>query len=353
MRLVSIPRHPRLIRGGPEQSEAERKLVELFQNRAKLKKQYEELQSEHEALQERLKEVSDAAANSGDLSPAVAEYMGDPINGINVVILCQLRKLWNACNDDLAKMREDLVAKQTSAEEKKHMEAVRQQQGTKLAAIDRSLSAVTSELKAAQREQELTLHTLGELTGFWNYFSRERVKAKIGPQQAKVDSIRKRLEEIRAKRDEAASEAGLEFQGISVKGRRMINVALIARAQQLYIYFMDNDLASMAHSAQTKLATEAAYGNADTARLISTQIEQRVAGMDHAKMLTRDLLKERVQGLRQVVEYKTEEQSVPDNASVEYITRDARSNTSLTDRAPIPANVLEKDMWSLSMLILN
>jgi hypothetical protein len=347
-----IPRDYRLIRGGPEQSDAEKKLVELFQNRAKLKKQYEELQAEHEALQERLKDVSDAAENSGDLSTAVSEYMGDPVNGMNVVVLCQLRKLWNSAFDDLSSLREDLVSKQTSAEEKKHMEAVRQQQGTKIAAIDRSVQAISSEAKAEARNLEVLLKTLAELTGFWNYFSRERVKARIGPQQAKVDEVNKRLEEIRAKREEAASESGLEFQGISVKGKRMINVALLARAQQLYIYFMDNDLASMAHGSRDKLATEAAYGNGEQVKLLSTQIEQRIAGMDHAKLLSRDLLKERVQGLRQSAEYKTEDQSFPDSSSVDYITRDARSNTSLTDRAPIPANVLEKDMWDLSQLLL-
>jgi hypothetical protein len=348
-----IPRHMRLVRGGPEQSDAEKKLVELFQNRAKLKKQYEELQTEHEALQERLKDVSDAAANSGDLSPTVADYMGDPIRGLNVVVLCQLRKLWNACLDDLNNLREDLVSKQASAEEKKHMEAVRQQQGTKIAAIDRSVQAISSEAKAEARNLEVLLKTLAELTGFWNYFSRERVKAKIGPQQAKVEEVNKRLADIRAKRDEAASETGLEFQGISVKGKRMINVALLARAQQLYIYFMDNDLAAMAHGSQEKLATEAAYGELDQVQVISTQIEQRVSGMDHAKLLSRDLLKERVQSLRQAAEYKTDEQPFPDSSSLDYITRDARSNTSLTDRAPIPANVLEKDMWSLVSLLLN
>jgi hypothetical protein len=353
MTECDLPRHPRFIRGGPEQSDAEKKLVELFQNRAKLKKQYEELQAEHEALQERLQDVANAAETSGDLPPAVAEYMGDPAKGMSVIVLCQMKKLWNTCFDDLDLLREDLVSKQTSAEEKKHMEAVRQQQGTKLQAIDRSMQAISSEAKAEQRNLEVLLQTLAELTGFWNYFSRERVKAKIGPQQAKVGDVNKRLEEIRAKREETASESGLEFQGISIKGKRMINVALLARAQQLYIYFMDNDLASMAHGSQDKVATEADYGNMEQTKLLSTQVEQRLNGMDHAKLLSRDLLKERVQGLRQSAEYQSEDQPYPDNACLEYITRDASGKTSLTDRAPIPANVVEKDMWSLKSLLLN
>lgn len=351
MTRIDLPRQRRFQRGGPE-SDAEQKLVELFQNRAQLKKEFDELKAEHDALKERMEEQEESASKSGELSEAVEEFMGDPTNGINVTVYCQLRKLWRICHQDLETLKEDLARKQLEAEQKKHEEAVQQKQGAQLAAIDRSMSAIGAELKAERRSLEELQSSLGQLTGIFNYFARKGLEKKIPAQQVKVEELQARFDDISGKRDEAMAREGTEFGGVSTKGKRMVNLAVLARAQQLYIYFMDHDLASMAASAQDKAATDASYGDYDAARLLSTQIEQKITGMDHAKLLTRDLLKERVQSLKGSAEYASEGQSYPDKDGLDYITRDARSDTALTDRAPIPANVLEKDFWSLSEVLL-
>src|SRR5450631_2000767 len=94
----------------------EERLMQLFQNRAGLKKAYAVLKDEFHLLRERLKQQEGATIRVQEQLDALGDLLGDPKTGFGALVFFQLRSLWKTCHQQLATFAVDLTRTQEARE---------------------------------------------------------------------------------------------------------------------------------------------------------------------------------------------------------------------------------------------
>ena len=108
LRLFKLPFGPK-----PKPAEDER-LVQLFKNRAGLKKAYADLQDDIYDLKQRLKQQETAVGKAQEQTESLETLLGNPQSGYAALVFYQLRGLWRACNLQLAQFAGELERQQDS-----------------------------------------------------------------------------------------------------------------------------------------------------------------------------------------------------------------------------------------------
>src|SRR5260370_6262331 len=98
----------------------EERLMQLFQNRAGLKKAYADLKDEFHLLHDRLKQQEGATIRVQEQLDALGDLLGDPKTGFGALVCYQLRTLWKTCHQQLSTFAADLTRHQETRELARH-----------------------------------------------------------------------------------------------------------------------------------------------------------------------------------------------------------------------------------------
>src|SRR6202162_2645054 len=98
----------------------EERLMQLFQNRAGLKKAYADLKDEFHLLRDRLKQQEGATIRVQEQLDALGDLLGDPKTGFGALVFFQLRTLWRTCHQQLSTFVTDLTRQQEARERAKN-----------------------------------------------------------------------------------------------------------------------------------------------------------------------------------------------------------------------------------------
>src|SRR5260370_8963886 len=124
------------LKGGAEGGAAspdEERLMQLFQNRAGLKKAYADLKDEFHLLRDRLKQQEGATIRIQEQMDALGELLGDPKTGFGALVFFQLRTLWKSCHQQLSTFSADLTRHQEAPAVANHKAAVDAEKPPRLA----------------------------------------------------------------------------------------------------------------------------------------------------------------------------------------------------------------------------
>src|SRR5258708_23324869 len=165
------------LKGGAEGGSAsadEERLMQLFQNRAGLKKAYADLKDEFHLLRDRLKQQEGATIRIQEQMDALGELLGDPKTGFGALVFFQLRALWKTCHQQLSAFAADLTRQQEARELAKHNADVETEKNTRLADADQRLRAASAAAGEQRRLLAEAQQEIGRMTAFWLYFRRRR-----------------------------------------------------------------------------------------------------------------------------------------------------------------------------------
>jgi len=164
---------------GRQESAEDQRLVELFRNRAELKKELQELGEERHRLLDRLKLQEGATMRVEEQMAALEQYLGRPEEGYKCLAYFQLRALWRAAARRLEQFAAELQRQQKDRERKQQLAAFERARRDRLGEIERELAEARVLADQLQAEQRLVEQRLRELRGFWNHFSRRRLADAI------------------------------------------------------------------------------------------------------------------------------------------------------------------------------
>ena len=116
------------IDGGAVSADEER-LMQLFQNRAGLKKAHADLKDEFHLLRDRLKQQEGATIRVQEQLDALGDLLGDPKTGFGALVFYQLRALWKSCHQQLSTFAADLTRQQEARELAKRALKFKQERG--------------------------------------------------------------------------------------------------------------------------------------------------------------------------------------------------------------------------------
>ncbi|HZF17704.1 MAG TPA: hypothetical protein VE046_17390 [Steroidobacteraceae bacterium] len=336
--------------GAKPKPEHDEKLVQLFKNRADLKKAHGALQDEIHQLRDRLKQQEGATARAQEQLEALEMRLGDPESGFDSLVFFQLRALWRACHTQLEQFIGELSRQQEERERLAYVANFTKDKNARLAAAElrvREFDPMVDEARTALLTIEARLKSL---RGFWNYFRRRQVAEQVAAQRSRTDLWLREQADFERARDAITGEQAPQFPGLAIDGRRAINLATIAYAQAMCARLGMSGLTLQVKAAVDGRVADADYGTREEIGALMGRITQATAAVARQREWAPEI-KVRVDRLRQQAEYRSESDTVPLSETAMIAGALPRMPSQPPTTAP-EVNVLADDYWEIYRVLL-
>jgi chromosome segregation ATPase len=339
----------RVLSGAPP--EEDERLLQLFWNRAELKKELSRLQDERHKTLEHVKKYEGIAQRSREQIEELENYLGDPQIAAHALAYFQLRGLWRACSAKLARFSQQLQRQQEERERRRQLIEFDQARRRQLSDFDHRVLDARSAADTLEAQLKLLEARLDSMRGFWNYFRRRRLSEEIEAEREQWDRAMLQVTDLSDDRATLESTPPPPFPGISIDGRRIVNTAVIAYAQQLAAALSEGGLAMLAKETTAKRVFDVNYGAPEeTARLMKLLREAHAVVASEQEDLNG--LKQRTDALRASASYRSDADTIPltDSIGTLPVPSAPVSGLETVNRAGI--NVLIDDYWDLYQALM-
>jgi hypothetical protein len=324
--------------------------MQLFQNRAGLKKAYADLKDEFHLLRDRLKQQEGSTIRVQEQLDALGDLLGDPKTGFGALVFYQLRALWKTCHQQLSAFATDLTRQQEAREMARHKADTDAAKSSRLADVDKRLQAAAAEADLQRQHLAAAQSEIGRLTAFWHYFKRRRRQKSLESLRSQVLIADAAVGDLHAERSAIDHEAALEFPGISLAARRNINLAIISFAELLCESVDAYGLAARAKEAVARRVHEMSFGTRADCEGYMQRVQKAQADVANQKQIT-GALKSKLDRLRATCDYRNNADTVPTADSL--ATNSVETELGKPAKSPAPTwNVLAEDYWDLFTLLL-
>jgi hypothetical protein len=336
---------------GARQPEQDERLLQLFWNRAELKKELTRLQDERLKLLEQIRNQETATARAKEHVQVLEEYLGNPEIAVHALVYFQLRAVWRTAGARLGRFAEQLRQQQTDREQRRQVIEFDQTRRRELADFDRRVHDARSRADMLEAQIKLMEAKLAAMRGFWNYFRRRRLAEEIEAERAQWDEAATLVTDLSDDRTNLEETPPPEFPGISVDGRRVVNTAVIAYAQQLVAALAAGGLAMLAKETTSKRLFDVRYGSpTDCARTMTLLRDALAMLKDESENLAG--LKERTDAVRATASYRSDADTVPLTDSIGTLPMATAPVSGLETANRAGVNVLVDDYWDLYQSLL-
>jgi hypothetical protein len=336
---------------GAQRPEEDERLMQLFWNRAELKKELGVLQNQRHALFEQIKKHEAQLVRAREQMEELEKYLGNPEVAEHALVYFQLRNLWRTCAGKLSQFSGQLQKQQEERERRRQLIEFDQARRQRLAEFDRQLTDARAAADGLAGELNAMETRLAAMRGFWNYFRRRKLAEEIETTRGNWDVAATRVTDVSDDRAQIEQEPAPAFPGISVDGRRTINTAVIAYAQQIASLLAEGSLAMLAKETTTKRVYDVKYGGREEcSRLMRLLRETSTVLGDENNDLTE--LKERTERLRSHATYRNDADTVPLTDSIGTLTLSTEPVSGLETVNRTGINVLVDDYWDLYQALI-
>lgn len=328
---------------GRRPSAEEERLVALFRNRAELKKELNDLDEDRNRLLDRLKLQQGATMRVEEQLATLEEYLGRPEEGYKNLAYFQLKGLWRAASRRLERFAAELTRQQQDRERRQQLAEFDRVKRARLADVDRELVEARVLADQLQAEQRLAQQRMHELGGFWNYFRRRKLAESLQARAQRLEAAQAAVTDLSDSRHALESEPPPLFEGLSVEGRRGVNLAIIACAESLRDRLAAAGLAELARQTTLRRVYESGFGSREDCVRLMERAAQATAELEkHADDLID--IKARTDRLRRTAVYRGGTDTIPTQDSVQAPDAPARGEHG--------ANVLLEEYFDIHSVLL-
>lgn len=314
--------------------EGEDRLMQLFWNRAALKKEFQRLREQRYRLEETLKQQQAATLSAEARIESLAKLFANPEAGFNAIVYYQFRSLWNTSSAELKKFATEMHRKREEKERQRQVMAFNRERSQRLAKLAETMQTAITEISRLQGEIKRMHAKMESMRGLLGFFKRRPLKAQIQAATSTLTPLTAKYEELNSKQSKIAAETAPEFQGVGTVGKRMTNLAVIALAQHMYNYYSGLGLAGLARDAVIMPIEEIRYGTRDQCSKLMETIPAAIAGLKSDPAFT-SKLKQGAETLIASAQFLTEEDTIPRAESLDQAG------------ASGAGNVLSHDFWDV------
>jgi hypothetical protein len=326
-------------------SAEDERLMQLFQNRAGLKKAYDDLQEELHLLGDRLKQQEGATVRLQEQLDGLADLLAGPLTGYGALVFYQLRALWKACHQQLATFATELARQHEVREAAAYQSEWSARQRERLAQVEERLRGSMANAAVVREDLRGMIDAVQRLKAIWHYFRRRQLLKAAQPLRAVVAAADAEVASNLAERRALNDETMPPFPGISLRARRNANLAIIGYAELLCELVEGFSVTVRTKEAVARRVQDMEFGSKADCERDMQRIQKALAAVTSQNPLKAGV-KEKLDALRSCCQYRNEADTVPTADSLES----ARSHTATG--AVYPWNVLAEDYWDLYTLLL-
>ena len=327
---------------GRRESVEDERLIALFRNRAELKKELNALDDERHRLLDRLKLQEGATMRVEEQLEALEQYLGRPEQGYACLAHFQLKAVWRAAAHRLHDFAEELARQQKDRERKQQLAEFDRDRRVRVAEVDRELVEARVLADQLQAEQRLAHQRLAAATGFWNYFRRRRLLEEIEIRGQRIEAALTQVTDLSDRRHAIESEPAPLYDGMSLEGRRAVNLAVIACAESLLSRLDGGGFADRVRQSTLRRVQESSYGTREDCLALVQRTSRAIAELEGLQDDLADI-KARTDRLRRSVTYRNESDVVPAQESIAPVA----GSSAAQGLAPPAPNVLLDEYWEI------
>jgi len=343
---MGVADDPEAMAKGAEETEEER-LLNLFRNRAELKKAFSDLQKALRLAEERLASQEAATRRAEERFQAIEQLLAQPGTGYTALVYFQLRALWRSCHEHLQAMSDELRGRHEERQRREALMRFNQEKQRQLAALDQQMALAREEVEERLAKRNESRAELAAAQGFWARFRRRRITELLEQRRLELETSRRRLAELQDRRAAVSAEPWPEFSGLDNTTKREINLMIIAAAQELYLHFSTDELARKARDANVNTVQDMRYGSEEDCKVLIGKIRESVARLGPAQPKTADI-EARAKALSREVQFRGPRETVPMASSVSRIDLPVHDKErGAVRRIPLEVNVLAEEYWDI------
>mgnify|MGYP000927178594 CR=1 FL=1 len=326
--------------GQDGKGESDDRLMQLFWNRAALKKEFQRLREQRYRLEETLKQQQAATLSAESRIDSLAKLFANPDAGFNAIVYYQFRNLWNTSSAELMKFAAELHRKREDKERQREVMAFNRNRSQRLAKLAETMQGMITEISRLQAQIKELHAKMESMHGILGFFKRRPLQAQIMAANAKLEPVSSQYDELNSKQSRIAAETPPEFQGVGIAGKRLTNLAVIALAQHMHDYYSKSGLASQARDAVIMPIEETRYGTKGQCTKLMELIPSTMAGLKSDPVFS-SRLKQSAESLIAAAEFLTEEDTIPRADSLDKVVLNPSGGRSAS------CNVLAQDFWDV------
>jgi hypothetical protein len=331
-------RLPAIGRADPLEQE---RLLKLFWNRAELKKELQALDDQLHNLRNKLKQQENANTHLQQQLEQLEVLLGNPERGRDALVHFGLKSLWRACREQLEQFATDIKRQKQDRQRKQQLAEFQQDRAERLKVADERLRQAEEVADAERERLKQREERMARLGGFWNYFRRRELATEIVAQRQRCVVAERQLADMREAHRTIEKEPWPEFPGLTIDGRRSVNLAVIAYAQILYARLAASGLALDARLANNRSVESARHGSVESCLARVKEIDAAMALVRSQEGVVAEI-KQRTDRMAAAASWRSANETVPQPASLP---------PAATGGVP-DANVLVEDYWDVYKVLL-
>jgi hypothetical protein len=325
-------------------------LLQLYWNRAGVKRELVKLKREHYDLLEKMEQQAGAIVRAQSQLEGLERLLTNPVAAANAMVYFQLRHMWRVAALKVEQFARELKQQRESRERTQLHNTILAKRQRRLEAINLKVGELLTKRKAAIDECVRLEQTLERMNVVVRLFRGRAISGRIQAMMTNRHALDERVEEFNEIVEKIQGEPLPETDGLSLESRRFINVAVLALAQHLVVHFAEHDLARLARKAVKRPVGDMKFGDRRTCDHMVERIRGRIDDLNQDRKLA-DKVMQRTDMLADKVSYRHESDTTPEFSSINSIARvlpgDRRDGQRRADDAPLSVNVLEDDYWDL------
>lgn len=322
------------------------KLLNLYWNRAELKKEFAELRADNLRLQDRVKQQEGATARVQQKLDHLENLLLDPDWVYSVVTYFQLRALNQRCERRLARFAEELKQQREKKQYSQLISDWNEQRELEAGAIETEIGAQRVQLQLLEDELQADRHRLASMNGVIKLFRKRALMRALDGLSAKIDAAQAEETALLQRYDEVQNRQPPDTQGLTIAAKRMINFMILAFAQQQYLLVRKDGLAGLAKEAGDKSVGAVNYGGKEATDRILADIARRLAEFEKASNFA-DVVRKRARLIAEKALFRNDDDAVP-LAHTVAIVYDLKSSGEIREEE---VNLLGENYWNLAQVV--
>lgn len=329
------------------------RLLRLFWNRAELKREFAKLQRDRVRMVDQNRQQEGAILRMQQRLDQLEGLLSDPERAAGAAVYFQLRGVWAYGRRRLKRLAHDLTTRQQEREGQREAARFEEHRQAALAAIEQRLQPLKEQRADLENELIALRARRFELAGFWNCLRRRRLDAGQDALLVARHNLDEQIDRYDKARHDKSREKSEPLEEVGVEGRRIVNLSLIALAQELTVAFAGHDIGPQARHASLCQVTEARYGSLKACRAFSRQIETLLREVEVMDELA-GRVRRRADYLRHTVRYRSDTDTVPDPQALATIPLELSEDSvpCAIGPAECPVNVLADEYWDIYSVLL-
>ncbi|MEM6640375.1 MAG: hypothetical protein AAF610_10780 [Pseudomonadota bacterium] len=326
-------------------------LLDLFWSRADLKKRFSRLSEDLVAKDDEIARRDAEIARARREREGLERALSDSRTAFPALAYYHLRGLWRTANTHLISFRDDLIAQQTEREHKKQVMRFNQKREADLTSVTTEIERAKSDAKSVADELQRLQAEYDASTGWLKFFARKRLAPQIDECRERQVASRSHVQALFDRRIKIESSTWPAEKSLSLEGKRMVNLAVIALAQELCLKFEKGGLGELARSTTLKPLGAVEFGAREDCEFLIHRVSQAVDDLTSGGGLASSL-RERAKFLRAAASFTKDDDTVPAAQTLGSISRDLSSDPDLMTSMPLDVDVLVDDYWDLGAVLL-